>query len=358
MAMLMLGVVGCGGSTNEEGITEVEQGVSRAALFAPAGSDLDFVGLYRLKNQATNQCIKHDLSFGPCGTGQDETPDKVAVYRGVDGKYSVCAPTPPTLITQNVCTNWELESGSPDWSFDFIQFELNGGNIQDGAPTGDVFEVCTAEAQAMSFALKCLGSSTHAAGDAYGDLNNNSVCDRGDNKRVCVSTQVLSIKKPGETRFYRSNGNIRADATAVPGEYLLRSAETDKPQYPWYRHNTGGYLDNGDNKSANNYRWVPLYIPDPDAPLAKRIDSPATAPKTASCTMTATKTSTRVDLNWSSTNAIACLLTIDGKPQKSTSKCTNTLSLTSIAGGPSHVAKLFVGGPTGTKSCQVSFTEP
>lgn len=358
IAMLMFGLVGCGTEGDEGEVSNVEQDVSRAARFAPSGSDLDFVGLYRLKNQATNECLRHDLSFGQCGTGQEETPDKVSVYRGIDGRYLVCSPVPPTLVAQKVCTNWELESGSPDFSFDFLQFELQGGNIQDGAATGDVVEVCSAEAQAMTFQLKCLGASVYASGDAYGDLTVNQVCDRGNNKRACVSSHVLSVKNPGQTRFYRSIGNIRADATTVPGEYLLRAAESDKPQYPWYRRDTGGFLSKGDNESANNYRWVPLYIPDPDAPEAKRIDSPTPAPKTASCSITATKTASRVDLNWSSANAVACLLTIDGKPQKAASKCTNKLSLFNIADGPSHVAKVFVAGATGTRSCTVRFTEP
>jgi len=57
---------------------------------------------------------------------------------------------------------------------------------------------------------------------------------------------------------------------------------------------------------------------------------------------------------------IECAFVLDdhGKARVTSSQCKGTLSLDALAGGPGHTAKLFVAGPTDTRLCQVSFTEP
>lgn len=348
----------CGHETEDEEVSSHTEPL-RAIQFAPAGSGIDFVGLYRLRNNDGNECLNHNLSFGPCGTGTD-TNDQVAVYKGSNGSYLVCEPVPPVLTTQKQCFSVELVSTTADWGFDFIQFELNGGNIRDGAATGDVVEVCVAEKEQLVFQAKCMGSSTYASSDAVN-------CDRSNNKAVCISSHAISVKPAGSTVFAPAPGNIGAFGTlgtGVSNEFNLKATETNNPEFGWYRRDTGSngrdptdFLSQGRDEGHVNYRWSPIKVPLADLPLAKKMTPTAdTKPVDATCNLSARARSGGVTLSWSSTNAVACWLAIDGEIRPASSTCSGRLNVRSLPGGPGHVAKVFVEGPSGTKSCSASFS--
>lgn len=356
----------CAHQTEEEEVSSHSEALS-AIQFAPTGSGIDFVGLYRLRNNDGNECLKHDLRFGPCGTSDADTTDQVAVYRGGDGNYRVCEPVPPILVTQKECYSVDYISTTPDWGFDFIEFKINGGNIKEGAATGGVVEFCVAERDVFVFQAKCIGTSTHASADAI----NCSDSMRSNNQGVCISSHVISVKPAGGTVFLATRGNIGAYATlgtGVSNEFNLKLLEADHAEFAWYRRDTGkdgvdptDFLSTGRDEGHVNYRWSPLKVPLADLPLAKKITPSSDArPTDATCSLSAQSGAGGVTLSWRSTNAMACWLAIDGDIRPASSTCLGSLNVKSLPGGPAHVAKVFVEGPSGTKACSASFnlTEP
>lgn len=356
--LIVMGLViaGCGPGLDEDGAAETTKPtveVGRSALlsdrFVPAGSNLNFIGLYRLQNRLKNYCLQHDMTFAPCTTAVNETKDQFAIYQGADNNYQACLPQPPTFVPYSHCIDWEYSDGTPDWFFNYPSWELQGGNVMAVAGPD--------------------GSYTCANPDYYSNPAYVATCIQTDYTSVESAKQTptmtpipLSSQIPGTTGFTREHGDIYATATAA-NEFTMEREPGRWSERPMLRHDVNGdVMTFGAKKAAEpNRTWSPLRVPD-DIPAAQKKQfktSTAVVRTVPTCTIEAKSQIGGAVVSWTSAQKpLTCLLTIDGVRQGKLADCNNTGKILTGKAAGVHNAKLYVGGPFGTGSCTAWFTVP
>ncbi|MGE0549058.1 MAG: hypothetical protein AB7O24_16425 [Kofleriaceae bacterium] len=218
-----------------ENLGEIEQSIT-AAQFVPSGSNLNFIGIYRMKIRDTGNCMNQSGLFLPCKTNDADLSDQFAIYQGADANYHLCVPSPPRRVSREYCTEWDYDEGV-------------GGNV---------WPYCVESAIGEVYESTCMAPATTSS----------SVVG-------AVRTE-LSVKDQGMTAFVRANAEVIAMATSTPNEFVLKSrvrnsAGTEKRIY--FRDvNTNAIglskSSNSDNAKLNRH-FVPLRVSSYDGPQKK-----------------------------------------------------------------------------------------